>query len=136
MGPVLRHDGKLLIPSAFCSSECSQSLFADLLQGFDEGSATLVRLRQHPGDPWKRVSAEMDGAAKSLSEGLLTKVFGKRKPRRLTTTEAGELAQLQLQAENLEEEFKAYMYAWEGSINVSPLLRDMAMPKDRANTSG
>jgi len=106
----------LLMPGALYSDEFAHNLFVELLQSFDDGHQAWDKLRHFPGDPWKRVENEMaelpDFIAKSL-KGIETQ----KQPRRLTTTEAREFAQLQLNPKNLDEEFKAFMYAWEGSID-------------------
>ena len=119
----------LLMPSALYSDEFAQNMFVELLQSFDDGHQAWDKLRHFPGDPWKRVENEMaelpDFIAKSL-KGIETQ----KQPRRLTTTEAHEFAQLQLNPKNLGEEFKAFMFAWEGSISFTGLGAS-AMSKER-----
>jgi len=110
----------LLMPSALYSDEFAQNLFVELLQSFDDGHQAWDKLRHFPGDPWKRVENEMaelpDFIAKSPK-----RIKTQKRPRRLTITQAREFAQLQLNPKNLDEEFKAFMFAWEGSINFSGL---------------
>lgn len=119
----------LLMPSALYSDEFAQHVFVELLQSFDDGNHAWDKLRHFPGDPWKRVESEMAGlpdlVAKSL-KGIETE----QQPRQLTIAEAREFAQLQLNSENLGEEFKAFMFAWEGSINFTG-LGAIAMSKER-----
>jgi len=106
----------LLMPSALYSDEFAQNLFVELLQSFDDGGQALDELRHFPGDPWKRVENEMAGLPDFIAKspkGIETE----KQPRRLAITEAREFAQLQLNPKNLDEEFKAFMYAWEGSID-------------------
>ena len=119
----------LLMPSALYSDEFAQNLFVELLQSFDDGHQAWDKLRHFPGDPWKRVKNEMaelpDFIAKSPK-----RIETQKRPRRLTITQARKFAQLQLNPKNLDEEFKAFMFAWEGSINFSGLGL-IAMSKER-----
>jgi len=107
----------------------AQNLFVELLQSFDDGHQAWDKLRQFSGDPWKRVKNEMaelpDFIAKSPK-----RIETQKRPRRLTITQARKFAQLQLNPKNLDEEFKAFMFAWEGSINFSGLGL-IAMSKER-----
>jgi len=119
----------LLMPSALYSDECAQHVFVELLQSFDDGNETWHKLRHFPGDPWKRVKKEMERLPDFIASSL-KEIQTQEQPRRLTTTEAGEFVELQLDPKNLVEEFKAFMFAWEGSINFSGLGR-AAMSKDR-----
>jgi hypothetical protein len=119
----------LLMPSALYSDEFAQNLFVELLQSFDDGGQALDKLRHFPGDPWKRVENEMAGLPDFIAKSLKG-IETEQQPRRLTITEAREFAQLQLNPKNLGEEFKAFMFAWEGSINFSG-LGAIAMSKER-----
>jgi hypothetical protein len=119
----------LLIPGALYSDEFAQNLFVELLQSFDDGHQAWDKLRHFPGDPWKRVENEMAGLPDFIAKSL-KRIETQKQPRRLTITEAGEFAQLQLNPKNLDEEFKAFMFAWEGSINFSGLGL-IAMSKER-----
>lgn len=119
----------LLMPSALYSDECAKDLFSELLQSFEDGNEAWDKLRHFPGDPWKRVEKEMAGLPDLIASSLKKMQTGEQ-PRRLRATEALEFAQLQLQPKNLGEEFKAFVFAWEGSINFTG-LGSMAMSKDR-----
>jgi hypothetical protein len=119
----------LLMPSALYSDEFAQNFFVELLQSFDDGYQAWDKLRHFPGDPWKRVENEMAGLPDFIAKGL-KRIETEKQPRRLTITEAREFAQLQLNPKNLGEEFKAFMFAWEGSINFSG-LGGIAMSKER-----
>lgn len=112
----------LLIPSALYSRDVARSVFVGLLERFHRGSAVLNHLRHHPGDPWSRVKAEMSEFA--AVAGSKTEV----KTPSLTSKEAHEFATLQLAPKNLAEEFKAFLFAWEGSIEFTD-LGCMAMKK-------
>jgi hypothetical protein len=119
----------LLIPGALYSDEFAQNLFVELLQSFDDGHQAWDKLRHFPGDPWKRVENEMAGLPDFIAKSL-KRIETQKQPRRLAITEAREFAQLQLNPKNLDEEFKAFMFAWEGSINFSGLGL-IAMSKER-----
>src|SRR5260221_7380588 len=117
------------MPSALYSDEFAQDLFVDLRQSFDDCGQAWDKLRHFPGDPWKRVKNEMAGLPDFIAKGLKG-IETEQQPRRITITEAREFAQLQLNAKNLGEEFKAFMFAWEGSINFTG-LGGIAMSKER-----
>jgi hypothetical protein len=119
----------LLMPSALYSDEFAQNLFVELLQSFDDSHQAWDNLRHFPGDPWKRVENEMAGLPDFIAKSQ-KRIETQKQPRRLTITEAREFAQLQLNPKNLDEEFKAFMFAWEGSINFSGLGL-IAMSKER-----
>jgi hypothetical protein len=119
----------LLMPSALYSDEFAQNLFVELLQSFDDGDQAWDNLRHFPGDPWKRVENEMAGLPDLIAKSIKG-IETEKQPRRLRIIEAREFAQLQLNPRNLGEEFKAFMFAWEGSINFSG-LDAVAMSKER-----
>jgi hypothetical protein len=104
----------LLMPSALYDSEGAEQVFSELLRRFDDVSETLAQVQKHPGDPWTRVKGDMDSVL-----GNLLKQIGGSKPKATGSKEeaAKELARIQLESKNLHEEFKAFMFAWEGSMN-------------------
>ncbi len=108
----------LLLPSALCSGESARSMFATLLLHFDDGSGVLGRLRKYPGDPWKRVKAEMDGMPELMAQ-MKSESRAESNSRPMTAAEADEFAGIQLEGRNLTEEYRAFMEAWEGSIKFS-----------------
>jgi hypothetical protein len=97
----------LLLPSKLLDANANNEIWAAALRHYADGSTTLDRVRQYPGDPWTRVQREMDR----------TELATTQESRRLTASEAYELAATQLAAENLHAEFEAFMYAWHGSID-------------------
>jgi hypothetical protein len=119
----------LLMPSALYSDEFAQSFFVELLQSFDDGNQKWHKLRHFPGDPWKRVENEMAGLHDFIAKSP-KRIATERQPQRLTITAAREFTQQQLNPKNLLEEFKAFMFAWEGSINFTG-LGAIAMSKER-----
>lgn len=118
----------LLLPSALYSHENARNVFTALLQKFRDGTGVLARLRKHPGDPWQRIEADMS-ALPELMKTVLAGSESKEESKRLTATEAAEFAELQLQNENSSEEFRAFMFAWEGSINFTG-METTAMSKE------
>lgn len=118
----------LLLPSALYSGEVARSVFAALLQNFDDGSDVLGKIRRFPGDPWERINMEMAGLRDLLKSSPSGPNPG-RNGRQLTAAEAREVAETQLQERNLGQEFNAFMAAWEGSINFSGMSA-MAMSQE------
>jgi hypothetical protein len=109
-----------LIPSAIYDAESAQNVFAELLQHFEDGKDTLSEVRKHVRDPWSRVQGEVD----STFSNLLGKVANDSEDEDfgpLNFEEASELAKLQLDPTNLLEEFRAFTFAWEGSLNFTQM---------------
>jgi hypothetical protein len=109
-----------LIPSAIYDSETGEHVFAELLQHFEDGKQTLSQVRKYVGDPWKRVQGEMD----STFSKLLRKISPKGTDEAsgpLDWNQALELAKIQLDPANLLEEFRAFTFAWEGSLNFTQM---------------
>lgn len=107
-----------LLPSAYYSSEHARRVFTRLLQKFSDGSEVLGRLRKYPGDPWERVKAEMGGIPGRMAQRK-SESRAESEPRLMTAAEADEFAGIQLEEKNLTEEFRAFMFAWKGSIDFS-----------------
>ena len=108
----------LLIPSAAYSGEAVHQVFTEFLQTFDDGVETLEKVKRHPGDPWTRVKGDMDGISDILAkqgvEDSEEDMEGS-----LNAAQAAELASLQLDPKNIFEEFKAFLFGWEGSMNFT-----------------
>ena len=117
--PPLGGAPTLLIAGKILSDEDAAWVFSELLLNVGRGAATLGQLRKYPGDPWNRIKVETDSALDSRpGPGA-----GEASPpeQRLNQIEAVEFAQLQLQANNAQEEFKAFFMAWKGAIEFSGL---------------
>jgi len=98
---------------------------------FDNGYSVLKKVRQFPGDPWKRVQQDMSDF-KSTAGNVTTKQSKDAGHRRLTQDEAMELSSNLLEPENMRSEIQAFMYAWDGSIQFQgegPMSKE-AMSKD------
>jgi hypothetical protein len=110
----------LLLPSAFREPAEDLEVYADFLTRFDDGSRVLEKVRRFPGDPWKRVQADVDESfdimARGMKEGEAKRQIATG--RRLTGEEACELASHLLEPKNVRAELDAFMYAWQGSIKL------------------
>lgn len=106
----------LLIPSALYSAVSAHQVFAGLLRVFPDAKSTLKQLRRFPGNPVKRVKAEMKDVVTFLKK-LADNTADSEKPGFLTTSEAREFARLQLKEGNLMKEMKVFLTAWAGSID-------------------
>jgi hypothetical protein len=105
----------LLMAYQTIMEDTSTSMFGTYLQGFEGGERVLQNVRQYPGNPADRVSAEM-----CLATQLEMYADGKRPPssRNLSEAEALELAGLLLDPHNQKQEISAFLYAWNGSIDM------------------
>ncbi len=122
----------LLIPSLYLDSEAAEEFHARFLTEFDDGGAVLAKVRKHPGNPWNRLQEEVSAAGDMLirRRGGPPVNSGSK---RLSLLEAGELARMQLLAENLGAEIAAFLFAWKGAIdfqNESPLSRSAMSYED------
>jgi len=117
----------LLIPSATYSPTAAKDLFVAFLQRFADGCEALTKVQEHPGNPWTRVKAEMDSAV-GIMKKLRNRLFKEQQGGPLNAKQSATLASLQLEPKNFEEEFRAFMYAWEGSMNF---LRIPGLSKDK-----
>jgi hypothetical protein len=121
----------LLLPSIHVNADRSVSLHAEFLRGFEDARDVLQRVRQYLGNPWDRVSQEMNAA---FAEGAksATGVRGQGHPESLNEDEASELASLLLSEQHTKPELQAFLAAWDGSIQFQrqqglPATADAAM---------
>lgn len=98
----------LLLPNAGYSEEQAIELHAKFLSTFENGSAVLHGVREHPGDPWQRVQHEIDNCVPPRAPT--------RPQEALLAEEARELATYLLDPSNLMAEFYAFRDAWHGSV--------------------
>lgn len=110
----------LLIPSAIYDPENGQNVFAELLQRFDDGRNTFAEVQKHVGDPWTRVQGEMDSTFSKLLKKMTSR-SADAAAGPLSFDEALELARLQLTPANILEEFRAFIFAWEGSLGFTQM---------------
>lgn len=103
----------LLLPSRIFSSEVEiKSLYAKFIESFDDASSTLKQIKKFPGDPMNRVQDEMDNIMDTIN--INDKEVCDRK---IELFEALEFVNIQTNSENLKSELKAFLFAWNGSIN-------------------
>lgn len=67
---------------------------------------------EFPGDPWSRVQAEVDRTLGSSHRAQESE----DKPKRLPPRHAKEIAEMQLDPDNINKELQAFMFAWNGAI--------------------
>jgi hypothetical protein len=116
--PTLGGCPTLLLPSRVLEPDEVIELYASFLSHFDDGFTVLEKVRRFPGDPWKRVSDDVNDAFGGLGEKLKKPqvvLETKSQARRLSNLEARELSTCLL-APKTSEEIKAFIYAWKGSI--------------------
>jgi hypothetical protein len=102
----------LLIESAFIPPKGVEQLYARLLRQYDYGAHYLASLRAFPGDPWNRVSADVEATTSASASAA-----PERDLRRLTEAEAFEFAGLQLQPTHALAELQAFLAAWQGAVD-------------------
>jgi len=105
----------LLLPTAYLEADDAASVHADFLRGFSDARCVLSRVKRYLGNPWDRISEEMEGATNALAalaEGGTREAGGQP----LNDDEAKELAGLLLSEEHTKAELQAFFAAWSGSI--------------------
>ena len=113
----------LVLLSAEIPEESRLSFTTRVLEVFGQGAVAVHELvSSHFGDPWTRVSAEMERARRRTTSSL-------------TQVEASnQLAQLVLQPQHMWPEVRAFLFAWSGSIHKTGIPKQMAaeaFPKER-----
>ena len=99
----------LLLPSMFLEHDGAVILHAEFLKGFADARRVLEDVRAYYGNPWDRVSMEMDRGYANLNKPRVGK-----EP--LNESEATELSALLLSERHLVPELQALTFAWKGSI--------------------
>jgi hypothetical protein len=117
----------LLLPSIHLDANHSLSLHAEFLQGFEDARDVLQRVSQYLGNPWDRVSQEMNSAFAGVEKSAGGARFAP-----LNGDEATELAGLLLSEQHAKPELQSFLYAWGGSIKFRreqglPAMADAAM---------
>jgi hypothetical protein len=104
----------LLVPSAHLTVEEAVEVHAEFLRRFDGARRLLKRIKQRFGNPWDRISEEMDAvkSGNAQSVGYGSNVAAEP----LDEGEAREFAGLLLSKQHMVPEFQAFMDAWDGSI--------------------
>ena len=107
----------LLLPSVLLEKNENIELYARFLSTFDDAYSVLQKVRAFPGDPWSRVQQDVDGLASLIEKGERGLATGATQ-RSLSSEESKELSASLLDSPNLKSELQAFMYAWNGSIEI------------------
>jgi hypothetical protein len=100
----------LVLASSYLEEEDSIALYAEFLRHFSNARRVFERVRKYPGDPWKRVQAEVQGAFGNLKKAIPgLSVECDEEP--LSDDEAVEFASLLLSDQHLLPELQAFFFA-------------------------
>lgn len=119
------------MPTLFMKGkELDAPIFQNLLKTYINHTSDVARtytfVRNFPGDPFNRVSAEMKAATDAIRNRIQSNDLGAlpesaAEPRRLDQTEADHFLRLLSEEQNMIQEIKAFLMAYTGSIeNVIP----------------
>jgi hypothetical protein len=103
----------LLMHPPLLGHEHALAVFAELLATFEDGVSVLEGVRRYPGDPMNRVQEQMNGLGAILEAGPTEQETN----RRLTATQARELAENLLNPDNQHAETTAFLYAWKARLS-------------------
>jgi len=122
-------------PTALIASPLAQGRPADLVSGMAgyvaacEGVRdTLDRVRKFPGDPRSRVQDELANAMKAMKQRRNGEPVTTDSDLALTTLEAGEFVQIQLEREHWINEWQAFVDCWWESITRAPPMAPVVNP--------
>src|ERR1043166_3218875 len=104
----------LLLRSRLHEADDAIALYSRFLATFREGIRVLKSVRRFPGNPWDRVQQDVAGMATLSGKEASDRLRAGRlaDERRLTQAEAAELAANLLAPENVKQEMKAFLFAW------------------------
>lgn len=114
-GPPAGGCPTLLLPSVHLEDDRAVPVYAEFLRRFQNGCDVLEHVRRHLGNPWDRVSAEMDEGYASLVESPAGSAAQDRNEA-LNEDQARELAGLLLSERHTRPEVEAFLYAWDGAV--------------------
>jgi hypothetical protein len=103
----------LLMHSSLLGHDQAVGLYTELLATFKDGMSVLEGVRRYPGDPVNRVQEQMEALGAIVVDADRAE---QETDRRLTAAEARELAENLLDPDTQDAETKAFLYAWQGSI--------------------
>jgi len=115
----------IVLLSKRVKAEKKNELIADFLATFVDGKESFKHIKEYFGNPWDRVSKEMNQAFEPPKKpSFFGKLFsGSKKQTNLGTDELIEFAELLNSPEHIEPELKAFFYGWSGSIeHIAPGL--------------
>lgn len=100
----------LLLASQLLEDGIGVPIYAKFLRKFVDARRVLDDVKQYIGNPWDRVSMEMQRSIEALKKSA-------REPKApLSEIESMELAQLLLSEQHMKPELQAFFFAWKGSI--------------------
>lgn len=106
----------LVMASDLLDEDESVTITARWLANFDDAGATMESVNAHIGDPWTRVSEEMDRANAALFRGQRDN-WNAQTARCLNEGEALTFARTVLSQKHCGSEIQAFLYAWKGAID-------------------
>lgn len=99
----------LLLPLSALNTDDNITLYASVLENFQDAARVLEQVRRFPADPWNRIQEDVDSVANASSRHRAALP-------QIPPHEARELAGALLRPDALSAEFKALMVAWSGAI--------------------
>ena len=87
------------------------------------------RLRRYPGNPWDRISEEMDQANKQLATAKSPSAPDSKSDRKTTDQDIRDYISLIFEKKNLTEEISAFRTAWKGSIDFQETSGNSGLAK-------
>jgi hypothetical protein len=114
----------MLLPSVHLTNDLAVSLHTEFLRRFADARSILQSVRRYPGNPWDRVSREMNVAFEGAMRSA-TGACGQAYAEPLNEDEARELASVLLSEQHTKPELQAFLYAWDGSIKFQ---REQGLP--------
>jgi hypothetical protein len=105
-------------PTLLATGKCipepqAEQLLVQCLTLTPWGATILDKVRQFPGSPWDRITAEVGEVDEMMKVPKESRI---RRP--MTKTEAIEFVELQLNDAHMRAEIAALMVAWQGSIEL------------------
>jgi hypothetical protein len=97
-------------------------LYSDCLGRFPDRGVVLDRVREYYGDPWSRVSAEVQSGIERIARRTQAATHDSA-PRPLDAGSSDELAELLMSDEHTGPELQACADAWRGAIENRPTDR-------------
>jgi len=112
----------VLAPTIF-ENEVAIAIYARLFKRLPNAADLHERLKRHPGNPWDRITEEVNG----MTESIATPVT-RNAPSVNLMSEASAFAMARhlLEEKNQREELRAFFFAWNGAIeNAGASLASM-----------
>jgi len=105
----------LCIPAGYVDALDIRYLYGRLFANYAGVRNVFETLKRFPGNPWDRVSEEMQAALGSLTGNLIKQPDNAGEP--MNDDEMNALLDIVLDSEHTKTELPAFAYAWKGSID-------------------